>query len=142
MESLLNGTSPTGPLQTGTSLTGSGSHSSELNHSSPDSGLLCSYRNVTERMRIVRCCGPGGFFLERVVFPFELLTFHCPAASDVEIWARDQTGVVLSERLCADDLAMEQSESSARPEWLPQIPERRVGVRGNASSVSLLPPDT
>ncbi len=101
--------------------------------------LLCSYRNCSERMRIIRCCGPEDFFLERVVFPFEVLTFHCPLATDVEIWARDSAGVVLSERLPADALAMQQSEVSPRPEWLPLVPNRAVGVRGNASSVCLLP---
>ncbi len=101
--------------------------------------LLCSYRNCSERMLIIRCCGPEDFFLERVVFPFEVLTFHCPTATDVEIWARDSTGVVLSERLPADALAMQQSEVSPRPEWLPQVPNRAVGVRGNPSSVCLLP---
>ncbi len=101
--------------------------------------LLCSYRNCSERMRIIRCCGPEDFFLERVVFPFEVLTFHCPPATDVEIWARDSLGVVLSEQLPAAALAMQQSELSPRPEWLPQVPNRAVGVRGNASSVCLLP---
>ncbi|WP_399230401.1 DUF1830 domain-containing protein [Synechococcus sp. CS-1332] len=90
-------------------------------------------------MRIIRCCGPGGFFLERVVFPFEILTFYCPPASDVEVWARDSLGVVLTELLSADAMAMQQSELSPRPEWLPQVPSRAVGVRGNASSVCLLP---
>lgn len=101
--------------------------------------LLCSYRNCSERMRIIRCCGPGDFFLERVVFPFEVLTFHCPPASDVEIWARDLVGVVLTEQLSADAMAMQQNETSSRPEWLPQVPSRAVGVKGNASSVCLQP---
>ena len=68
--------------------------------------LLCSYRNCSERMRIIRCCGPDDFFLERVVFPFEVLTFHCPPASDVEVWAKDSLGVVLTEQLSADAMAI------------------------------------
>ncbi|WP_216900159.1 DUF1830 domain-containing protein [Synechococcus sp. CCY 9618] len=99
--------------------------------------LLCSYRNCSERMRIVRCCGPGDFFLERVVFPFELLTFHCPPSTDVQIWARESAGVVLAEQLSADSMAMEESDTVPRPAWLPQIPIRAVGVKGNASSVCL-----
>jgi len=100
--------------------------------------LLCSYRNCSERMRIIRCCGPGDFFLERVVFPFEVLTFHCPPASDVEVWARNSLGVVLTEQLSADAMAM-QDGVSPRPQWLPQVRSRAVGVKGNASSVSLKP---
>ncbi len=101
--------------------------------------LFCSYRNCSERMIIVRCCGPGEFFLERVVFPFELLTFQCPPSSDVEIWARESLGIVLTEQLSADAMAMRENGSSPRPAWLPQIPTRAVGVRGNASAVCLEP---
>jgi hypothetical protein len=103
--------------------------------------LFCSYRNCSARMLIVRCCGPEDFYLERVVFPFELLTFQCPPSSDVEIWARDNLGmgVVLTEQLSADAMVMQESEAPQRPEWLPQIPTRAVGVRGNASSVCLEP---
>jgi hypothetical protein len=90
-------------------------------------------------MLIVRCCGPEDFFLERVVFPFELLTFQCPPSSDVQIWARDNAGVVLTEQLSADAMAMQEIGAPQRPEWLPQVPFRAVGVRGNASSVCLEP---
>ncbi len=92
-------------------------------------------------MQIVRCCGPDDFHLERVVFPFELLTFQCPPATDVEIWAQDALGIgaVLIERIGADTLLMQESEAPQRPEWLPQIPTRPVGVRSNASSVCLDP---
>ncbi|KEF41893.1 MAG: hypothetical protein ER33_09105 [Cyanobium sp. CACIAM 14] len=99
--------------------------------------LMCSYRNCSARMVIVRCCGPGGFFLERVVFPFELLTFQCPPSSDVEIWARESAAVVRTEQLPAAALAMQESEAAPRPAWLPQTPIRAVGVKGNASSVCL-----
>jgi hypothetical protein len=44
---------------------------------------------------ILRCCGPEDFFLERVVFPFELLTFACPAAAEVKIWHWDAAGPTL-----------------------------------------------
>jgi hypothetical protein len=90
-------------------------------------------------MVIVRCCGPDDFFLERVVFPFEVLSFHCPPATDVEIWARETADVVLAEQFSADALAMQESEAPLSPQWLPRIPSRAVGVRGNASSVCLSP---
>ncbi len=101
--------------------------------------LFCSYRNCSGRMVIVRCCGPDDFFLERVVFPFEVLTFQCPPATDVEIWARESAGVVLAEEVSAEALAMRESGSSSSPQWLPRIPSRVVGVKGNASSVCLVP---
>ncbi len=105
----------------------------------PMESLFCSYRNTTDRMVIVRCCGPRDFFLERVVFPFELLTFHCPPASDVQIWRHGSVGSELSETLLAEELRMEEPTHLRRREWLPQVPQRVVGVRDNASSVCLEP---
>jgi len=43
--------------------------------------LDCGYRNGSDRMVIVRCVTDAPFFLERVVFPFELLSFLVPRAS-------------------------------------------------------------
>jgi hypothetical protein len=68
--------------------------------------LDCGYRNATDRMVIVRCCGADGFYLERVVFPFEMLAFTCPPRSRVEIWTHGLGGPELLESLQADDLVM------------------------------------
>ena len=69
----------------------------------------CGYRNSSDRMGILRCAGPGQFFLERVVFPFELLTFHCPERSEVEIWTHGLGGPELPEAIEAHELLMESS---------------------------------
>lgn len=68
--------------------------------------LDCGYRNATDRMVIVRCCGPEEFYLERVVFPFEMLAFACPTGSQVEIWTHGLGGPELLETLLADDLVV------------------------------------
>jgi hypothetical protein len=99
--------------------------------------LLCSYRNTSDRMVIVRCCGPGNFYLERVVFPFELLSFHCPQQSDVQIWSQGSRGAELTETLDAGILGSTDRYSRRRPEWLPVTMPRTVGVRDNASTVSV-----
>lgn len=52
------------------------------------SSLACGYRNGSPHLLVLRCLGPDTVHLERVVFPFELLTFHCPPASEVQIWRR------------------------------------------------------
>ncbi|MEB3262940.1 MAG: DUF1830 domain-containing protein [Synechococcus sp.] len=70
--------------------------------------ISCGYRNTSERMVIVRCCGPEQFYLERVVFPFELLSFHCPPQADVEIWTHGLGGPELLERLHGEDILIEQ----------------------------------
>ena len=88
-------------------------------------GLLsCGYRNGTDRMVIVRCIGPQEFFLERVVFPFEMLSFQCPPTSEVEIWTHGMGGPELLETLHASELLIEapslealQGGESARQVW-------------------------
>ena len=75
----------------------------------------CGYRNGSDRMIILRCIGPEQFFLERVVFPFELLTFQCPARSEVEIWTHGLGGAELLETIQADDLLIEANPSTPMP---------------------------
>jgi hypothetical protein len=88
--------------------------------------LDCSYRNTTDRMVILRCCGPAEFFLERVVFPFELLNFQCPPQSEVKIWTHGLGGPELVESMPAEELdGMEIGASAPLPEartpWLVAI---------------------
>jgi hypothetical protein len=79
--------------------------------------LSCGYRNGTDRMVIVRCIGPEEFFLERVVFPFELLSFLAPPAAVVEIWTHGLGGAELLESLAARDLCTDPPAVSAEPPW-------------------------
>jgi hypothetical protein len=78
--------------------------------------LPCGYRNASDRMVIVRCCGPDAFYLERVVFPFELLSFEAPANSEVEIWTHGLGGPELLETLASGELLIEPAavESGAQ----------------------------
>ena len=75
----------------------------------PLAQLSCGYRNSSDRMVIVRCIGPEEFFLERVVFPFELLSFLAPADSVVEIWTHGLGGPELLESMDAADLLVESA---------------------------------
>lgn len=77
--------------------------------------MACGYRNASDRMVIVRCIGPGEFFLERVVFPFELLSFECPPSSDVQIWTHGLGGAELLETLQADALLIESAVTTPLP---------------------------
>jgi Domain of unknown function (DUF1830) len=72
--------------------------------------LSCGYRNSSDRMVIVRCIGPEEFFLERVVFPFELLSFLAPPDSVVEIWTHGLGGPELIETLDVSGLQVEDPE--------------------------------
>lgn len=72
--------------------------------------LTCGYRNGTDRMVIVRCVGPEAFFLERVMFPFELLSFQCPDDTELEIWTHGLGGPELLERIPVQQLILEPAE--------------------------------
>ncbi len=60
-------------------------------------------------MVIARCFSGDTFFLERVVFPFELLSFACPANADLEIWTHGLGGPELLETIPVRDLVIETS---------------------------------
>ena len=83
---------------------------SDANLATPQSGVVlqdCSYRNSSDRMVILRCCGSDQFFLERVVFPFEILAFACPPRSEVKIWSHGLYGPELLESLISEQLLAE-----------------------------------
>jgi len=71
----------------------------------------CGYRNTSDRMVILRCCGPTEFYLERVVFPFEMLSFRCPPESEVEIWTHGLGGPELLETVHAKGLLVLETVS-------------------------------
>ena len=56
-----------------------------------------SYKNVTNRRIIVRCIGEKSDYVEKVIFPAEILTFDAPKGSRVEIWGNDLSGLHLEE---------------------------------------------
>ncbi len=50
-------------------------------------------------MVVLRCIGPSNFFLERVLFPTDILTFMAPNDSRVEIWGNVLYGPKLEARI-------------------------------------------
>lgn len=78
--------------------------------------LTCGYRNSSDRMVIVRCIGPDEFFLERVVFPFELLSFLAPPESIVQIWTHSLGGAELRESIAVEDLCVDPSGLERTPD--------------------------
>jgi len=86
---------------------------SELGRDDPLTQLDCGYRNASDRMVIVRCCGPEQFYLERVVFPFELLSFQCPAQAEVEIWTHGLGGPELLESIRSEELQLDPGAGMA-----------------------------
>lgn len=82
----------------------------------------CTYRNTTDRMVILRCCGSDQFFLERVVFPFEILAFVSPPLSEVKIWSHGLYGPELLESFTSESLLANQGEQSPEPEQAGMFP--------------------
>ena len=68
------------------------------------------FRNLNERMVILRCIGPERFFHEKVIFPFEDWLFTCPPSSDVEIWSHGSGGTELVETFPASDLLVDEQK--------------------------------
>ena len=99
--------------------------------------IFCSYRNSTDRMVIVRARGLAAFFLERVVFPFELMTFHCPQECEVEVVMRTPAGLEQSEWVAAEQLRVCEHASSVLADWRPERSARVFSVRSNASAISV-----
>jgi hypothetical protein len=91
-------------------------------HPTADQGCVelldCGYRNSTDRMVILRCCGPQQFYLERVIFPFEVLTFPCPPHTEVEVWTHGLGGPELLETLRIEDLVIEPAVVARSPAFL------------------------
>ena len=58
-----------------------------------------SYKNKGCRMVVLRCIGSSNFFLERVLFPSDIITFMAPNDSRVEIWGNELYGPKLEERI-------------------------------------------
>jgi len=84
------------------------------------SDLVCSYRNGSDRIVILRCLGPEEFFLERVVFPFEMLNFDCPKDSEVKIWTHGLGGPELVDSLQAKDLILDRRPPTKDSERTPE----------------------
>ena len=70
--------------------------------------LSCGYRNASDRMVILRCIGAQEYFLERVVFPFELLSFCAPSSASVQIWTHGLGGPELMESIDVGELSSER----------------------------------
>jgi hypothetical protein len=88
-------------------------------------------------MAIVRARGAEHYFLERVVFPFELMTFHCPKGCEVEVITRTPAGLEESEWVSAEELVAGEKGGISEHDWRPLRSIRKVNIRSNGSSVRL-----
>ena len=61
--------------------------------------LNFTYTNESPGMVVVKCIGTNKFFLEKVIFPKEILIMKLPEGSNVEIWGLESYGPKLEQRI-------------------------------------------
>jgi hypothetical protein len=66
-------------------------------------------------MVIVRCLADEMFCLERVVFPFELLSFESPVNAVLQIWTYGLGGPELLETIPVTELRLESEPAPTQP---------------------------
>ena len=84
----------------------------KLNSSSKDQMVECVYRNITNKMVILKCIGAKHFYHEKVVMPTELYSFKAPEDGRLEIWRMSGQGQMLHIRADVAEYAI-QHESAA-----------------------------
>ncbi|MFQ6537162.1 MULTISPECIES: DUF1830 domain-containing protein [Aphanothece] len=77
--------------------------------------LDCGYRNERAHLVILCCIAADGFRLERVIFPFELLTFLAPPGATVLIYGPTADDPELLEQFDADTLLLGLQASDQHP---------------------------
>ena len=73
-----------------------------------------AYRNTFDVMVIIRCSGPN-YWLENIIFLFDVFRFHCPPECRVEIWFHGLGGPELIEEMGAEDLLIGEANASIEP---------------------------
>ncbi|EDY39242.1 conserved domain protein [Cyanobium sp. PCC 7001] len=68
--------------------------------------LNCGYRNERSHLVILCCSVEEGVVLERVIFPFELLTFLAPPGAEVLIYGPSGDEPILLETVAASSLRL------------------------------------
>lgn len=91
--------------------------------------LECGYRNESHQLVILVCRAGDVLVLERVVFPFELLTFCCPADSEVLVFSSQAGAAVLRERHSAVDLLLQSREPRADPPLTASVRDQLESLR-------------
>ena len=64
--------------------------------------ILCSYKNKTPTVQIIRITNIPNWYFERVVFPGEMLLFEALPEAVLEIYNTDEIGLILCDRFLCD----------------------------------------
>jgi len=71
--------------------------------------ILCSYKNKTAMVQIIRIINIPNWYFERVIFPGELLLFESLPEAVLEIYSSEEVNPFLSDRFLCDWLKVNHS---------------------------------
>lgn len=61
--------------------------------------ILCTYRNTTSRIQVIRIANISGWYFEKVIFPQEQLLFEALPEAELEVYAGTAWGAALVEKI-------------------------------------------
>ncbi len=71
--------------------------------------ILCSYKNKTPTVQIIRITNIPNWYFERVVFPGELLLFEALPEAVLEIYISEEARPIFDDRFLCDCLKVNHS---------------------------------
>ena len=89
----------------------------------------CGYRNERSNLVILFCYGVENFQLERVVFPFELLTFQAPLGSTVMVFGTSAGEPQLIDSCDVDSLSIDHRLQDLHPQMSSSMEALRNDLR-------------
>ncbi len=71
--------------------------------------ILCSYKNKTPTVQIIRITNIPNWYFERVIFPGELLLFEAFPEAVLEIYISEEARPILGDRFLCDCLKVKHT---------------------------------
>lgn len=72
--------------------------------------MLCSYKNQTPFLQIVRITNIAEWYFEKVVFSQQHILFDCKSKAVLEVYSSEFCTALLVERIACEHLEVETSE--------------------------------
>ena len=71
--------------------------------------ILCSYKNKTPTVQIIRITNIPNWYFERVIFPWEMLLFEALPEAVLEIYISEEARLIWSDHFLCDWLKVNHS---------------------------------
>ena len=70
--------------------------------------ILCSYKNKTNQLQVIRLKKASQGYLERVIFPGEYYLFEADPQDEVEVYSKVNEEMIESQHLLCQSLQVEE----------------------------------